>query len=104
MKIAVLELIEGPSNEDLRKTLPPETRLLSIVVNDGVAVVDFSQEFQTKHWGGSAGEGLTIQSLVKTLTSIEGIDKVQVLIQGEVIDSLVGTTIGQSHLLRSPSD
>ena len=89
-KIAVLELIEGPSNEDLRKTLPPETRLLSIVVNDGVAVVDFSQEFQTKHWGGSAGEGLTIQSLVKTLTSIEGIDKVQVLIQGEVIDSLAG--------------
>ncbi len=89
-RIAVLELLKGPSDEKLRKTLPPEAQLLSIAVRDGVATVDFSQEFQTKHWGGSAGEGLTINSLVKTLTGIEGIDRVQVLIEGEVIDSLAG--------------
>ena len=89
-KIAVLELLKGPKDANLRKTLPPEAELLSIRVKDGVAILDFSQEFQTKHWGGSAGETMTIDSLVYTLTEIEGIDKVQVLIEGKAIESLAG--------------
>lgn len=89
-KIAVLELLNGPKNADLRKTLPPEARLLSVTVKDKVAVLDFSKEFQTKHWGGSAGETMTIDSLVNTLTAIKGIDKVQVLIEGKTIESLAG--------------
>jgi germination protein M len=89
-KIAVLELLKGPKDANLRKTLPPEAELLSIEVKDGVAILDFSQEFQTKHWGGSAGETMTIDSLVYTLTEIEGIDKVQVLIEGKAIESLAG--------------
>lgn len=89
-KIAVLELLKGPKDANLRKTLPPEAEPLSIEVKDGVAILDFSQEFQTKHWGGSAGETMTIDSLVYTLTEIEGIDKVQVLIEGKAIESLAG--------------
>lgn len=89
-KIAVLELLKGPKDANLRKTMPPEAELLSIEVKDGVAILDFSQEFQTKHWGGSAGETMTIDSLVYTLTEIEGIDKVQVLIEGKAIESLAG--------------
>ncbi len=89
-KLAVLELLKGPQDEHLRKTLPPEAELLSVKVEDRVAILDFSKEFQTKHWGGSAGETMTIDSLVYTLTEIEGIDKVQVLIEGKVIESLAG--------------
>ena len=33
---------------------------------------------------------MTIDSLVYTLTEIEGIDKVQVLIEGKAIESLAG--------------
>lgn len=89
-KLAVLELLKGPQDADLKKTLPPEAKLLSVKVKDGVAILDFSKELQAGHWGGSAGETMTIDSLLYTLTEIDGIDRVQVLIEGEVIESLAG--------------
>lgn len=36
-KIAVLELLKGPKDANLRNALPPEAKLLSIEVKDGVA-------------------------------------------------------------------
>jgi len=51
----VEELIKG-SETGLGRTIPEGTKLLSIQVKDGVAYVDFSQEFKDNHWGGSAGE------------------------------------------------
>jgi germination protein M len=89
-KIAVLELLKGPKDPALRKTMPPEAELLSIKVVDGIVILDFSQEFKTGHWGGSAGETMTLESLLYTLGKISGIDKVQVLVEGEILDSLAG--------------
>ncbi len=88
--LAVKELLAGPKDALLRKTLPPEAKLLSLEVTDGVALVSFSKEIQTKHWGGSAGETMTVNSLVLTLTGIEGIKKVQVLVEGKTIDTIAG--------------
>lgn len=88
--LAVKELLSGPKDALLRKTLPSETRLLSLEVTDGVALVSFSKEIQTKHWGGSAGETMTVDSLVLTLTGIEGIEKVQILVEGKTIDTIAG--------------
>ncbi|HZK18690.1 MAG TPA: GerMN domain-containing protein [Clostridia bacterium] len=89
-ELVVNELIKGPDADDLYKTLPPETRLLSIELEDGVAFVDFSEEIKTKHWGGSTGETFSILSLVNSLSRLDDIDMVQILIEGEVIDSLAG--------------
>ena len=54
--LVVQELLKGPTDPLLNKTLPPEAKLLSVEVANGVAYVNFSKELQTKHWGGSAGE------------------------------------------------
>lgn len=89
-ELVVQELLKGPQDPLLSKTLPPEAKLLSLEVTDGVAFVNFSKEIQTKHWGGSAGEGMTIASLVASLTRLEGIDKVQILVEGKTIDTLAG--------------
>lgn len=89
-KLAVQELLKGPSDALLKRTLPPEARLLSLEVTDGVAFVNFSKEMQTKHWGGSTGEGMTLASLVNTLTEFQGIQKVQILIDGKTVETLVG--------------
>ncbi len=88
--VIVRELLLGPQTKGLVRTLPPEARLLSIQVTDGTAAVDFSRELQTKHWGGSAGELLTVYSVVNTLTEMPGIERVQFLIEGEKVESLAG--------------
>ncbi len=88
--LIVQELIAGPADESLYPTIPPETRLLSVKVEDGAAMVDFSQEIVSKHWGGSTGESMTIMSLVNSLTEISDIDRVQILVEGEKVDSLLG--------------
>ncbi|MGR6835291.1 GerMN domain-containing protein [Syntrophomonas erecta] len=86
----VKELINGPRNNNLRPTIPPEAKLLSLEIKDGTAYVDFTEEIRTKHWGGSAGETMTITSLVNSLTELKGINRVQILINGKKQDSLVG--------------
>jgi len=86
----VKELIEGPKNEGLEVTIPAQTKLLGIEVKDRTAIVDFSKEIQTKHWGGSTGETITVYSIVNTLTALDGIDRVQILVEGTKVQTLVG--------------
>lgn len=88
--ILLNELIKGPQAQNLMKTVPPETKLMDIRVVDGTAFVNFSREFQTKHWGGSTGELLTIYSVVNTLTEVPGIEQVQFLVEGDKMESLAG--------------
>jgi spore germination protein GerM len=90
IEATVKQLIEGPKTKELQPTFPPETRLLGVKVENGTAIVDFSSELRSKHWGGSAGESMTLGSLVNTLTEIKGIDKVQLLLEGKKVESLLG--------------
>ena len=91
-EVLVKELVNGPrGNLDL--TIPPETQLreLYIVSEEKCAYLDFNQAFQANHPGGSAGELLTIYSLVNTLIdNLEGIERVQILVEGKTIETLAG--------------
>lgn len=89
-QLVVGELIKGPTDDLLSKTIPHETEVLSLQVTDGLALVNFSKELQTKHWGGSAGEIMTIKSLVYSLTELPNITQVQILVQGKTVDTLAG--------------
>ena len=86
----VQELIKGPQSPQLAKTIPEGTRLLSVRVEKGVAYVDFSREFQTRHWGGSAGEAMTLYSVINSLAKLPGIEKVQFLLEGKKQESILG--------------
>jgi len=101
--VLVEELIKGPQAQGLVKTIPPEAKLIDVRVVDGTAFVNFSREFQTKHWGGSAGELLTIYSVVNTLTEEPGIEQVQFLIEGDKLESLAGHMDIQEPLRRDDS-
>ncbi len=89
-EVVVSELIKGPKKEGLTKTIPESAKLLSLNVVDGVANVNFSKEIQTKHWGGSAGETMTIYSVTNSLAKLDGIKKVQFLVEGKKVESLLG--------------
>ena len=86
----VKELIAGPKNKELNATIPAEAKILSVKIKEGVASTDFSKELQTKHWGGSTGEDMTLNSIANTLTELDSIDKVQLLIEGKKVESLAG--------------
>lgn len=75
-------LIKGPTDENLVSLIPVETKVKNVYTSDGVCYVDLSEDFITKHMGGSSAEMLTIYSIVNTLTELDNINKVQFLIEG----------------------
>ncbi len=81
--VLVSELIKGPEADYAYKTIPQETKILGVETREGTCFVNLSQEFKTKHWGGSAGETMTIYSIVNTLTELDTVQKVQFLIEGQ---------------------
>jgi germination protein M len=90
VKQAVVELIKGPHNDSLYPTVPQTTKVNAIYVSDKIAYIDLSPEVVRDHPGGSTGELLTVYSIVMTLTSFPEIDKVQILIDGNSGETLVG--------------
>ena len=84
------ELIKGPSSDDLVATIPPQANLLGVEIKNKTALVNFSKDLKTSHWGGTAGETMTIYSVVNTLAQFNEIDNVKILIAGEEIETLAG--------------
>ena len=85
-KHVIQELIKGPQDKGLLKTVPPETEVISIETKEGTCFVNLSQDFKLKHWGGSTGEIMTIYSIVNSLTELPHINKVQFLIEGKKVE------------------
>lgn len=98
---ALAELLRGPgTNSGLLSVMPRGTRVLSIRIDGGTAVVDLSSEVAKHHPGGSAAETMTVFALVNTLTEIAGIDRVQVLVEGKGMDTLAGHVDTSGPLVR----
>lgn len=89
-KETLQELIKGPTDKKLKKTLPEGTKLMDIDVKDGLATVSFSKELHEKHLGGSNGEQITVYSIVNTLTQFPTIQRVQILVDGKSVETLAG--------------
>jgi len=84
VKVIFDELAKGPGTQGLIPSIPEGTRLMSVDKKDGVCSINLSKEFIDNQTGGSAGEAITIYSIVNSLTELPGIDKVQFLIEGQV--------------------
>lgn len=83
-------LIKGPQ-KGLVRTLPPETELRSLFINEGTAFVDFSQDICDNHPGGVQTENLTIVSIANSLIlNIPEIKRVKILIEGRESETLAG--------------
>jgi germination protein M len=76
--------------ETSNSPLPTGTRLLSVKINDGLATVDFSGEFQKNFHGGDEQEAQAVNSVLMTLGQFHSVDRVQFLVDGTAIDSLGG--------------
>ena len=89
---AVLDaLLAGPGEgqEWLAPLLPPETQLLSVLVEDDVCIVDFNSAFLTETEEEQAR--LRLYSVVNTLaSSLETIHAVQILVEGIPVNQIGG--------------
>jgi germination protein M len=83
LRIVLEELIKGPQRQELFRTIPAEVKVRSVNIDGKTVSVDFSEEMHTRHWGGAAGESMTINSIVNTLTEFEGIELVKMTVAGE---------------------
>jgi len=85
-KSIIEELIKGPSDKELYPTIPSDTKVNSVTVKEGLAIVDFSKEIITNveeipH--SSTTETLAIYSIVDTLTNLDEITKVKITVEGK---------------------
>ena len=89
--LLMTELLRGPTGTAMRTT-PDSTVLRSVsITSDGLAIADFSAQLASEHPGGSSSELLSVYSIVNTLVfNIEDIKRVQILIEGQAIDTIAG--------------
>ncbi|HNR05170.1 MAG TPA: GerMN domain-containing protein [Bacillota bacterium] len=81
-RIVLEELIKGPNTENLYGTIPEGVTVEYTEVEGDLLKVDFSEEMHTNHWGGAAGESMTINSIVNTLTEFENIKRIMPTVDG----------------------
>ena len=83
-RLVVEQLIEGPE-EDANPTIPASTKVQNVVVEDGVCYVNLSEAFLNSEYDVTAQ--VCIYSLVNSLSELTGLNKVQILINGETVTS-----------------
>lgn len=90
IRLLVGELLAGPKTTTLSPTLPGNARLISVFIRDGVAMLNFDRNLQSKRFG-TTGELFALNSLCKTVTSnVDGVEAVVVLIEGNAYPTLAG--------------
>ncbi|NLX90446.1 MAG: hypothetical protein GXZ07_02460 [Firmicutes bacterium] len=85
----IQELLKGPREGALKRIIPEGTRLLGLRIEKGVAFVDFSQDITAANYGAET-ESVLVNSIVLTLTQLEEIEAVQIMVEGKIVDTLAG--------------
>ncbi len=91
-RVILQELAKGPKSVALSPVIPQGTRVNGVyIASNGVAYVDFSEQFIKNHPGGSAAERATVESIFLTLkANIHRIKAVKFLVNGKEIKQLKG--------------
>jgi spore germination protein GerM len=84
-------LIAGPGAEEERQgvisLIPPDTRILSAVIEGSTARLNFSEEFQY-NTAGMEGFAAQLTQIIWTATEFPNVKNVQILIEGNRVDHL----------------
>ena len=75
-------LIEGPKDETKEKIIPDNTKLLKTSIEGDCLTLDFSQEFLNYNKEDEKAKENLINSLVNTLTQLNEVNNIKILING----------------------
>jgi len=87
---ALKHLIEGPKDLENLTGIFPENVIPKFHIKDTTAYVDVSKQILFDFRDKAEYEKIAVESIVLTLTEIEEIDRVQFLVDGNVIGSIAG--------------
>ena len=88
-KAAIVHLISGTKEIESLKTIN-EKMVRNLFIKGDVAEIDFDRNMLTKFINERKYAEIAVESLVRTLTSIDGINKVQFLINGKNMGNVTG--------------
>ena len=81
-KLVIEQLLKGPDDSRLLSALPAGTKLNSISISEnGVCIANFDASVETTIAG--VTENVTLYSIVDSLTELDSIKQVQILVNGE---------------------
>jgi spore germination protein GerM len=80
---AVLELVKGPKKDSgLQGAVPSDCGLIDVKVTNGVAAINFSQEFAQLASATDGGQQ-ALRALILTCMQYPGVKQVQLLVDGQ---------------------
>lgn len=91
-------LIEGPKNNNLKRLIPEETKILGYEKNGDLLIINFSNEFINEEIKGKELEKNIIQSILKTASQLNEINRIKILIDGEENKSFYDNEINFSEI------
>ena len=81
-RLVIEQLLKGPDSDELLSAIPPGTKLNSISVSEnGVCIVNFDAAIESTVTG--VTENVTVYSIVNSLTELDNIKQVQILVNGD---------------------
>jgi germination protein M len=98
-KMALQELLKGPSAEDAYLRVPKDAEIKDVKFSNGTVNVDISGFTGFKN---DSEETIARASVVNTLTSLEGVNKVAITVDGKDYADKSGNTVGaMKHMDKS---
>jgi hypothetical protein len=94
---ALEELVDGPSTDDqalidgVASEVPDDTLVLGVNIDDGLATIDLSREFEAG--GGSLSMFLRLAQVVYTATQFPTVDEVEFMLDGRPVTVFSGEGI-----------
>ena len=82
-KYLLEQLIEGPKNEKLEKAIPENTVLNNGELKGDILYIDLSHDFIDNAKEGKENENKILETIVKTVTELNEVNSVKILIDGE---------------------
>lgn len=91
-RFVVEELIAGPGGqiEGLYPVINPETKIINILTKDGICYVNLDSSFLTVV--NNVSTEVAVYSIVNSLVELDNINKVQILVNGEVPSTFSDST------------
>ncbi len=89
----IVNALVNESADSLRNAIPTSTLLHQVYLDDqSTAYLDFSHHLSDSHIGGTTAELLTVSVILQTIQTNfpEKITKVQILIEGQEVDTIAG--------------
>lgn len=87
LEAAIKAMQTMPADPAMTAVIRKDLKINSVKLDKGIAYVDFSSQHL---YGGSLEEIMLVQGIVRTLTGMQGIQKVQFLIDGQTRETLMG--------------